>query len=165
MPCAPNSSHPMRTVIASDHAGFALKQELLAFLAANGHTAVDVGTRSTDPCDYPDYAESLALAIRAGEAGRGILLCGSGIGASIAANKVPGIRAGVCHDVYSARQGVEHDDMNVLVLGARVIGLEVAKELVRAFLGAHFTNEDRHKRRLDKVKAIEQRYAAEQAKC
>ena len=148
----------MKLALASDHAGFDLKRQLSADLVAAGHDLTDLGTNSTDPVDYPDFAEKLGLAILAGQAERGILICGSGVGASVAANKLPGIRAGLCHDVYSAHQGVEHDDTNVLVLGARVIGIETARELVLAFAGAHFTGEERHRRRLAKVHAIEQRY-------
>jgi RpiB/LacA/LacB family sugar-phosphate isomerase len=124
------------------------------------HEVLDLGTRDTKPVDYPDFAEAVGLAVRDGRAERGLLLCGSGVGASVAANKIPGVRAGLCHDHYSAHQGVEHDDMNVLVMGGRVIGESVALELVRAFLGSKYTGEDRHQRRLDKVKAIERRYAA-----
>jgi RpiB/LacA/LacB family sugar-phosphate isomerase len=148
----------MRLVIGSDHAGFELKQRLTADLVAAGHAVTDVGTDSTDPVDYPDYAEKVGKAVLAGEGERGILICGSGVGASVAANKIPGIRAGLSHDVYSAHQGVEHDDANVLVLGSRVIGVETARELVRAFVAANFTGEERHVRRLAKVHAIEQRY-------
>ena len=118
----------MRITIASDHAGFELKQLLADFLRQQQHTLSDLGTHSTDPVDYPDFAESLALSLLHGDSERGILICGSGVGASVAANKIPGIRAGLCHDAYSAHQGVEHDDMNVLVLGARVIGPELAKD-------------------------------------
>lgn len=149
----------MRVAIAADHAGFPLKQELAASLQAAGYNVTDLGTDSTAPVDYPDYAEAIAHALLGGKADRGILICGSGVGASVAANKVPGIRAGLCHDTYSAHQGVEHDDMNVLVLGARVIGVELARELVRAFLGALFTRESRHVRRLEKIHAIEERYS------
>ncbi len=148
----------MRIAIAADHAGFALKQQLLPVLAEFGHEAIDLGTDTTDPVDYPDYAEAVADAVRDGRAERGVLICGSGVGASVAANKVPGIRAGLCHDTYSAHQGVEHDDMNVLVLGARVIGPELARELVGHFLSAGFSGADRHRRRLAKVKAIESQY-------
>jgi RpiB/LacA/LacB family sugar-phosphate isomerase len=148
----------MRVAIAADHAGFTLRQELAAWLRSSGYDVVDLGTNSTDPVDYPDYADALAQAVLDGKADRGVLICGSGVGASVAANKVPGIRAGLCHDTYSAHQGVEHDDMNVLVLGARVIGVELARELVRAFLGAVFTQEPRHVRRLKKIHAIEKRY-------
>jgi len=150
----------VRVAIAADHAGFPLKQELAPWLRSSGHEVIDLGTNSTDPVDYPDYADAIAQAVLAGQAARGVLICGSGVGASVAANKVPGIRAGLCHDTYSAHQGVEHDDMNVLGLGARVIGVELARELVRAFLGAVFTREPRHVRRLGKIRAIEERYAA-----
>jgi RpiB/LacA/LacB family sugar-phosphate isomerase len=119
---------------------------------------VDVGTYTTDSVDYPDYAEKVGKSVVGGEAERGILICGSGVGASVAANKLKGIRAGLCHDVYSAHQGVEHDDMNVLVLGGRVIGPQTAIELVNAYIGAKFTSEDRHMRRLDKVKALEKKF-------
>jgi len=147
----------MRTVIGSDHAGFDLKTLLTKVLRGLGDEVVDVGTNSTDPVDYPDFAEAVGKAVLDGRADHGVLICGSGIGASVAANKMRGIRAGLCHDTYSAHQGVEHDDMNVLVLGARVIGPAMAEELVRAFAGAKFTNEERHLRRLNKVKAIEAR--------
>jgi RpiB/LacA/LacB family sugar-phosphate isomerase len=122
------------------------------------HQVVDLGTYNTEPVDYPDFAEAVGLAVRDGKAERGILLCGSGVGASVAANKIPGIRAGLCHDHYSAHQGVEHDDMNVLVMGGRVIGESVALELVRSFIDAQYTGEARHRRRLDKVKALERRF-------
>ena len=147
----------MRIAIGSDHAGFEMKQSLIPFLQDSGHDVIDLGTNTTDPVDYPDYAEKVAVAVRNGEVERGIVICGSGVGASVAANKIPGTRAALCHDTYSAHQGVEHDDMNVLVLGSRVIGLELAKELVRAFLSAQFTNEERHVRRLNKVKQLEKR--------
>ncbi len=149
----------MRTAIGADHAGFELKKTLIDFLRDQGHEVLDLGTDSTEPVDYPDYAEAVALALREGRAERGILICGSGVGASVAANKVQGVRAGLCHDTYSAHQGVEHDDMNILVMGARVVGPDVAQELVSAFLGAGFTGEERHKRRVEKVKALEVRYA------
>ena len=148
----------MRVVVGSDHAGFALKQEMADLLRADGHEVLDVGTHSTAPADYPDSAEAVGNAVREGKAERGVLICGRGVGASAAANKLPGIRAAVCHDVYSAHQGVEHDDMNVLVLGGRVIGPALAQELVRAYMSARFTNEDRHARRLAKLKALETRY-------
>ena len=148
----------MRLVLGSDHAGYELKQALVEFLRTSGHDVVDVGTCSTAAVDYPDFAEAVAAAVLDGRAERGILICGSGVGASVAANKIPDIRAAVCHDSYSAHQGVEHDDMNVLVLGSRVIGVELAKDLVRNFLAAKFTHEERHVRRLAKVKAIETRY-------
>ena len=149
----------MRVVTGCDHAGFDLKRALIPFLEELGHSVIDVGTNSTAPVDYPDFAEALGLCILEGKARRGVLICGSGVGASVAANKLPGIRAGLCHDTYSAHQGVEHDDVNVLVLGARVIGSELARELVRVFLGAEFTGEERHLRRVAKIQALEQRYA------
>jgi RpiB/LacA/LacB family sugar-phosphate isomerase len=148
----------MRVTIGSDHAGFELKQFLADFLRKEGHELTDVGTNSTEPVDYPDFAEALSQSVLRGESERGILICGSGVGACVAANKIPGIRAGLCHDGYSAHQGVEHDDTNVLVLGARVVGPELAKDLCRNFLNARFSNEERHRRRLGKVLAIEQRY-------
>lgn len=148
----------MRIAIGADHAGFDLKQILAAYLRHRGHEVVDIGTNSDDPVDYPDYAEALSQTILDGRAERGVLICGSGVGASVAANKIPGIRAGLCHNTYSARQGVEHDDMNVLVLGARVIGIEVARELVDNFLAARFNGEERHHRRVEKIKALERRY-------
>jgi len=148
----------MRIVVGSDHAGFALKQEVAECLRGDGHEVLDVGTHSTAPTDYPDSAEAVGNAVREGKAERGVLICGSGVGASAAANKLPGIRAAVCHDTYSAHQGVEHDDMNVLVLGGRIIGPALAFELVRAYLSAQFSNEDRHVRRLQKLKALETRY-------
>ena len=147
----------MKTAIGSDHAGFELKEQLIKFLQGLGDEVIDVGTHGKDPVDYADFAEAVGKAILDGRAQRGVLICGSGIGASVAANKIKGIRAGLCHDTYSAHQGVEHDDMNVLVLGARVIGIAMAEELVRAYAGAKFTNEERHVRRLAKVKAIEAR--------
>lgn len=153
----------MRIAIGSDHAGFELKQHLITYLEQTGHSVLDLGTDSTKPVDYPDYAEKVADAVVAGKVERGIVICGSGVGASVAANKIPGIRAGICHDSYSAHQGVEHDDMNVLVLGARIIGIELAKEIVRTFLGARFSNQERHIRRLNKVKAIETRYTKPKA--
>lgn len=148
----------MRIVIGADHAGFDLKEVLASYLQHHGHEIIDVGTHSDDPVDYPDFAEAVARALLHGDAERGILICGSGVGASVAANKIPGIRAGLCHDSYSARQGVEHDDMNVLVLGARVIGIELARELVDNYLAGKFTGEERHRRRLEKIKALETRY-------
>jgi len=148
----------MKIVIGSDHAGYELKNVLAEHIRQSGHEVLDVGTTSTAPVDYPDYAESLARAVLDGRAERGVLICGSGVGASVAANKIPGIRAGLCHDTYSAHQGVEHDTMNVLVLGSRIIGPELAKELVRSFLQATFSNEERHIRRVGKIKSIEERY-------
>jgi ribose 5-phosphate isomerase B len=149
----------MRIVVGSDHAGFDLKERVVAYVRDWGYELLDVGTHSPDPVDYPDYAEAVGVALRGGQAHRGIVICGSGVGASVAANKLPGVRAGLCHDTYSAHQGVEHDDMNVLVLGARVIGVEMARELVRVFLGAEFSGEERHRRRLEKVIALEVRYS------
>lgn len=148
----------MKVALASDHAGFELKQLLLQHVQSLGHETIDAGAYNTDPSDYPDFAEAVAKPVAAGEAERGILICGSGIGASVAANKIPGIRAGLAHDEYSAHQGVEHDDMNVLVLGSRVIGPALAKELTERYLQAQFTHEARHERRLAKVHAIEERY-------
>jgi ribose 5-phosphate isomerase B len=150
----------MRTVIGSDHAGFEMKQMVAKHLRELGEEVVDAGTHNSDPVDYPDFAEAVGRAIVEGRADRGILICGSGIGASVAANKVRGIRAGLCHDTYSAHQGVEHDDMNVLVLGARVIGPAMAQELVDAYLRARFTKEERHVRRLSKVKALEAKFGS-----
>jgi ribose 5-phosphate isomerase B len=147
----------MIVAIAADHAGYALKQELIPSLRSLGHEVEDLGTHGPEPVDYPDVAERLARAVLAHAAERGVLICGSGVGATVAANKLPGIRAGLCHDTYSAHQGVEHDDMNILVLGARVIGTELARELVRTFLGARFTHEERHERRLGKIKALEEK--------
>lgn len=153
----------MRVAFAADHAGAALKAELIRRLAAAvpGIELVDLGGDGSDPTDdYPDFARRLGLTVRDGEADRGILICGSGVGASVAANKLRGVRAAVCHDTYSAHQGVEHDDLNVLTLGARVIGPEPAFECALAFLGATFSGEPRHRRRLDKVLAIEAEEAA-----
>ena len=148
----------LRVAIGADHGGYSLKQELSTWLS-DDYDVVDVGAHSVDPGDdYPDFAETVAEAVASGRAERGIIVCGSGVGACIAANKVPGVRACLCHDTYSAHQGVEHDDMNVLCLGARVVGIELAKELVAAFLHATFTGEERHSRRLGKVIAIEKRY-------
>ena len=148
----------MRIAIGADHAGFALKQKLGDYLRELGHAVIDLGTMNQDPVDYPDYAEAVAKAVLQGQAERGVLICGSGVGASVAANKLPDIRAAVCHDTYSARQGVEHDDMNILVFGARIIGEELARELVRVFLAARFTAEERHLRRVEKIRALEKRY-------
>jgi len=148
----------MRLALSSDHAGFELKRDLAALLGQKGYTVLDLGTHSLAPVDYPDAAESVAAALRNGEADRGIIVCGSGAGVSIAANKFPGIRAAVCHDTYTAHQAVEHDDMNVLCLGARVVGASLAHDIVTAFLGATFSGEPRHQRRLDKILDIERRY-------
>ena len=147
----------MRIAVGSDHAGFPLKATIVDELRRLGHDIIDKGTFDENPVDYPDYAEAVGLSIISGEAERGVVLCGSGVGASVAANKLIGIRAAVCHDTYSAHQGVEHDDMNVLTLGARIIGSELAIELVRAFAGARFSGDARHQRRLDKINAIEAR--------
>ncbi len=147
----------MRIVTGADHAGFGLKQKLADYLRQSGYDVVDVGTNSEAPVDYPDFAEAVAKVILSQHAERGVLICGSGVGASVSANKIAGIRAAVCHDTYSARQGVEHDDMNVLVLGARVIGIELARELAKSFLEARFSGEARHQRRLEKIKALEKR--------
>jgi len=149
--------------LAADHGGFLLKTELLPWLVSQGHEILDLGASSLDPDDdYPDFAEAVAGAVTSGQADRGILICGSGVGACVAANKVPGVRACLCHDTYSAHQGVEHDDMNVLCLGARIVGTELAKELVTAFLNASFNGEERHRRRLEKVETIESRYLQEE---
>jgi ribose 5-phosphate isomerase B len=149
----------VKLVISSDHAGYSLKEELRAVLTQAGHEMVDLGAYNTESSDYPDFAEKIGDAIKKGVAQRGILICGSGVGACIAANKIPGIRAGICHDAYSAHQGVEHDDMNVLVLGARIIGGALAFELVKAFINAKFiTSEPRYTRRFKKVMAIEAKY-------
>jgi ribose 5-phosphate isomerase B len=145
----------MRVAVAADHAGFDMKEWLLAALAEDGHTFLDLGTNSREPVDYPDYARAIGETIVAGRAERGILVCGSGVGACIAANKIKGVRAGTCHDTYSGHQGVEHDDMNVLCLGSRVIGTAPALEITRAFLGSHFSNEERHARRVAKTRDIE----------
>jgi ribose 5-phosphate isomerase B len=149
----------MKIAVACDHAGFPLKAEVLAAIRAAGHEPIDLGTHSTEPVDYPDVAQRLGLSIAKGESARGILLCGSGVGVCVAANKLPGIRAGVCHDTYSARQGVEHDDLNVLALGARVIGPALAVDLVQTFLAARFSGEERHKRRVAKIAALERAFA------
>jgi len=145
----------VKIAIGADHAGFELKECVKALLLELKHQVLDLGTNSTKPVDYPDFAEAVGLAVREGKAERGILVCGSGVGASVAANKIPGVRAGLCHDHYSAHQGVEHDDMNVLCLGARVIGPELALELVNAFLAARFSGEERHRRRVAKIEALE----------
>jgi ribose 5-phosphate isomerase B len=148
----------MKIAVAADHAGFELKNHLRDFLKALGHEVTDLGAQNTEPSDYPDFAEALAKAVVSGEVERGVLICGSGVGASIAANKVRGARAGLCHDTYSAHQGVEHDDMNILVLGSRVIGQSLAEDLVKAFTQATFSHEARHVRRLEKVRRIEQNF-------
>jgi ribose 5-phosphate isomerase B len=146
----------MRVAVAFDHRGVKLRERLLEVVAALGHEAVDLGTDRPEPrIDYPDKAREVGEAIRSGEAERAVLVCGSGVGASVAANKLPGIRAAVCHDIYSAHQGVEHDDMNVLCLGSEVIGLELAAELARAFIEARFAGGERYMRRLEKIEEME----------
>lgn len=148
----------MRIVIGSDHAGLSLKEEIKTFLKDQGYDVIDIGTNGNEPVDYPDYAERVGIAILEKRAERGILICGSGVGASVAANKIPGIRAAVCHETYTARQGVEHDAMNVIVVGSRVIGSESVKDVVRSFLSARFSGLERYVRRLEKVHALERRY-------
>lgn len=145
----------MRIAVACDHAGFPLKADVIQVIIEAGHQPIDLGTDSTAPVDYPDFAEKLGRAILDGEAERGVLICGSGVGACIAANKIAGIYAGLCHDTYSAGQGVEHDNMNVLCLGARIIGPALIPELVRAFLKAQFSTEERHQRRVGKIRELE----------
>jgi len=151
----------VKVAIAGDHAGFGLKQIIADDLRKCGHDVTDYGACDTAPSDYPDFAELVCNAVRKGEAERGVLVCGSGVGVAVAANKFPGIRAGLCHDHYSAHQGVEHDDMNVICLGSRILGQEAAREIVLAFLAARYTGEERHARRLSKVLAIERRYFKE----
>ncbi len=146
----------MRIAVGADHAGVPLNERAIAELRRLGHEVVDLGTHdASQPDDYPDYAVAVAREVVSGRCERGLLICGSGVGVTVAANKIAGIRACMCHDTYSAHQGVEHDDMNVLCLGARVIGAELMLDLVRAFVGAHFTNEERHRRRLAKIHALE----------
>jgi ribose 5-phosphate isomerase B len=148
----------MKIAIGSDHGGYPLNESIIRDLEAAGHTVIDFGTHDgSQPDDYPDYARKVGDAVQRGEVDRGIIICGSGVGAAIAANKVHGIRACMCHDTYSAHQGVEHDNMNVLCLGARIIGVELARELVKAFLSATFSGAERHLRRLAKVDDIEAR--------
>jgi ribose 5-phosphate isomerase B len=144
--------------MGADHGGFFLKETILKFLTGEGHEVLDVGAYNDDPSDYPDFARAVSEAVLDGKAERGVLICGSGVGASVAANKIPGIRAAVCHDVFSAHQGVEDDAMNVLCLGQRVIGPELAKEIVLRFLSAQFSGDERHVRRVGKVKGIEKDY-------
>jgi len=150
----------MRIAVSADHAGYPLKEEIRALMSRQGHDVQDLGTHSTSPVDYPDAAQAVAEALTHGEAERGVIFCGSGAGVSIAANKFAGIRAAVCHDTYTAHQAVEHDDMNVLCIGARVVGSALAFEIVTAFLGARFSKEPRHQRRLDKILALEKRSIA-----
>jgi RpiB/LacA/LacB family sugar-phosphate isomerase len=145
----------MRIAVGADHAGFELKEVVAEFLREQKHEVLDLGTCDTKPVDYPDFAEAVGRAVLGGRADRGVLICGSGVGACVAANKLPGIRAGTCHDTYSAHQGVEHDDMNILVLGSRVIGTALAQELVGAYCHAVFSHEERHVRRLAKIHALE----------
>src|SRR5258708_22696924 len=154
----------MQIAVASDHAGFSLKQTVLTFLRGLGHTVEDLGTCDTNRVDYQDFAQAVADAILSQRVERAVLICGSGVGASVAANKFRGIRAGLCHDTYSARQGVEHDHMNVLVLGGRVIGEALAHELVGAFVGAKQSQEERHLRRLAKIEAFEGKCGVESLK-
>lgn len=150
----------MRVAVAADHAGFPLKASLVKLLAQEGHEVIDLGAFNTERSDYPDFARAVGEAIQRGLAERGVLICGSGVGVCIAANKMRGIRACVCHDTYSAHQGVEHDDMNVIVLGARVIGDELAAEVVRAFLGARFAGIERYVARLRKIEQMERESCA-----
>ncbi len=150
----------MRIAVGADHAGFPLKAAAIAELKRLGHDVIDVGTDSTAAVDYPDFAQDVAEAVAGGNAERGLLFCGSGVGTSVAANKVPGVRAAVCHDTFSARQGVEDDDMNVLCLGARVVGEQLALELIQVWAAAEFSNAERHVRRVGKVNAIEAKYQA-----
>jgi len=145
----------MRIALGADHAGYLLKEHLSTWLAESGHAVYDLGTHSSDPVDYPDYAAAVAQAVLDGRADRGIIICGSGAGAAIAANKLQGIRSSLAHDTYTAHQMVEHDDVNVLSLGARVIGTALAEELVATFLDARFSRKDRHVRRLDKIRSME----------
>lgn len=151
----------MDVVIGADHGGYALKEIIVARLRAEGHGVLDMGAFDGEPSDYPDFALAVGETLIAGAAERGILVCGSGVGACVAANKIPGVRGSVAHDTFSGRQGVEDDDMNVLCLGARVVGKELAMEVVHAFLAARFSGAERHRRRLAKVRAIEARFASE----
>lgn len=148
----------MKIAVACDHAGFPLKDEVIKVIEQTGNQVLDLGTYNLEPVDYPDYAEKAGRAILQGQADRAIILCGSGVGASIAANKIKGIYAAICHDTYSAHQGVEHDKMNVLCLGGRIIGGELAKEIVASFLKANFIDEERHVRRTGKIAALESHF-------
>jgi RpiB/LacA/LacB family sugar-phosphate isomerase len=148
----------MRVVLGSDHAGYELKKRIVEYVQELGHEVLDVGTHDNSSVDYPDFAEAVGTAVIENKADRGILFCGSGIGTSIAVNKIPGIRAGICHDCYSAHQGVEHDNLNVMVMGARVVGIALAQDLVKIFLNAQFSEEERHKKRLAKIEKLEKRY-------
>jgi ribose 5-phosphate isomerase B len=151
----------MRIAVGADHAGFPLNERIIAELESLGHEIVDFGTHDgSQPDDYPDFAYKVARSVQRSDADRGIIVCGSGVGATVTANKLKGVRACLCHDTYSAHQGVEHDDMNVICLGARIIGSELALEIVKAFVNAHFSGEERHKRRLAKIAAIEERHSS-----
>ena len=150
-------SHPIRLALGGDHAGFSLKQAVAEHFGDRVSTLIDCGTNSSERCDYPDFAVAVSREIVNGNADKGLMICGSGVGVSVAANKIPGIRACVCHDTYSAHQGVEHDDMNVLCIGGRIIGSELAFEIVESFLKAKYEPQERHQRRLDKVLEIEKR--------
>jgi ribose 5-phosphate isomerase B len=145
----------MRIALGADHAGFPLKTEVVRFLEKEGHQVVDLGTHSTEPVDYPDYAKAVGTAVQRGQVERGILVCGSGVGACVAANKLQGIRAALCHDTYTAHQGVEHDDVNVLCLGGRVVGPALAFDILKAWLGARFSQGERHRRRVAKIVELE----------
>ncbi len=147
----------MRIAVASDHAGFTIKDEVINIIQAAGHEVLDLGTYSQEPVDYPDFAVKMGKALLDKQADRGVLICGSGVGACIAANKIKGIYAGICHDTYSAHQGVEHDNMNVLCLGSRIVGIELVKEILKAFLAAKFDHEERFVRRFEKIQAIEKK--------
>jgi ribose 5-phosphate isomerase B len=151
----------MRIAVACDHAGFPLKDEVIRVITETGHQPVDLGTKSTEPVDYPDFAEKLGREILEKKAERGVLICGSGVGACIAANKIDGVYAGLCHDVYSAGQGVEHDNMNVLCLGARIIGPALVPGLVRAFVDAQFSTDERHQKRVRKIRELERTHLKE----
>jgi ribose 5-phosphate isomerase B len=148
----------MKVAITSDHAGFQLKQAIIPIIESLGHELIDLGTDSEEPVDYPDFALRIALLIANRDVDRGVFICGSGVGGTVVVNKIPGVRAGLCHDTYSAHQGVEHDNMNILCLGSRVVGQELAIELCRAFLAAEFSGEERHRRRLGKLHEIERRF-------
>jgi len=150
----------MRIAIGADHGGFDLKVSIADYLRNTGHTPIDVGTHTSDPVDYPDLAREVAKSVISGEADRGIMICGSGVGASIASNKFPGIRAATCHDTYSAHQSREHNDANILCMGARVIGLSLAEDIVKTWISSEFSGEARHRKRLDKISAIEQEFSS-----
>ena len=149
----------MRIAIAADHEGFEMKADLAAWLAQQGHDVQDLGTNSTAPVDYPKYAEAVGLAVSEHRAERGILVCGSGVGACVAANKIPGVRSCLCHDIYSAHQSIEHDNLNVLTLGSRIIGSALARDLVAAWLSARFSGAERHVRRLGEIQQLEEKFA------